>query len=101
MNKVIRDGLVAVIYSPGFGAGWYSWHDIKELLFDPEVVAMIEAGQVEDRLDAYLQEKYPDRSITYDNPHIAWVPEGTQFRIKEYDGAESVVIYDPENYITA
>ena len=26
MNKVIRDGKVAVLYSPGYGAGWYSWN---------------------------------------------------------------------------
>ena len=26
MEKVIRDGKVAVLYSPGYGAGWsYSW----------------------------------------------------------------------------
>jgi hypothetical protein len=26
MEKVIRDGKVAVLYSPGYGAGWYSWN---------------------------------------------------------------------------
>ena len=25
MDKVIRDGKVAVLYSPGFGAGWSTW----------------------------------------------------------------------------
>ena len=25
MQKVIRDGKVAVLYSPGYGAGWYTW----------------------------------------------------------------------------
>jgi hypothetical protein len=48
MNKVVRDGKVAVIYSPHYGAGWYSWHGIPELLFDPAVVAMIETDRYED-----------------------------------------------------
>ena len=26
-DKVIRDGKVAVIISPGFGAGWSTWAD--------------------------------------------------------------------------
>ena len=25
MDKVVRDGLVAVLVSPGHGAGWYTW----------------------------------------------------------------------------
>ena len=41
MEKVIRDGKVAVLYSPGYGAGWFSWHGIEELLYDPVVVGMI------------------------------------------------------------
>jgi len=24
-DRVIRDGRVAVVYSPGFGAGWSTW----------------------------------------------------------------------------
>ena len=45
MEKVIRDGKVAVLYSPGYGAGWYSWHDIEDLLYDPAVVEMVEKGK--------------------------------------------------------
>ena len=32
MKKLTKDGKVAVLYSPDFGAGWYSWHAIEELL---------------------------------------------------------------------
>ena len=45
MNKLVRDGLIAVIVSPGHGAGWYSWHGIEELLFDPSIVAWIESNE--------------------------------------------------------
>ena len=45
MEKVIRDGQVAVLYSPGYGAGWFTWHGVEELLFDPKVVDMLESGK--------------------------------------------------------
>ena len=49
MEKVIENGQVAVIYSPGFGAGWYTWNqsrfpelnDGTALLFDPILVDLV------------------------------------------------------------
>ena len=49
-ERVVRDGRVAVLVSPGFGAGWSTWADreLRErLLFDPEVVAWVEGGKVD------------------------------------------------------
>jgi len=46
MEKVIRDGKVAVLISDGFGAGWYSWSSNNEaLLFHPKLVEMVEQGK--------------------------------------------------------
>lgn len=43
LQKVIRDSKVAVLYSPGFGAGWYSWNTKHpQLLFHPKLVEMVE-----------------------------------------------------------
>jgi len=48
MDKIIRDGKVAVLYSPGYGAGWYSWNtDCKECVFNPEIVKLVEAEEKE------------------------------------------------------
>jgi hypothetical protein len=44
MQKMLRDGQVAVLVSPGFGAGWYTWHSIEELVYDPSIVEWLEAG---------------------------------------------------------
>lgn len=48
MEKVIRDGKVAVLYSPGYGAGWSTWcyNDdlVKTLLFHPLIVEKVESG---------------------------------------------------------
>lgn len=92
MNKVIRDGKVAVLYSPGYGAGWYSLNrNQPERLFDPKIVAMIEAGQ-HDQLEAYCKttygtELYPGGA---EQLKIEWLPVGTKFRIYEFDGHESI-----------
>ena len=45
MEKVIKEGKVAVLVSPNYGAGWYSWNSgYKELLFHPKLVEMVEQG---------------------------------------------------------
>ena len=45
MNKVIENGFVAVLYSPGYGAGWSTWNyedGLNEtLLFHPALVEMV------------------------------------------------------------
>ena len=101
MNKVIRDGKVAVIYSPHYGAGWYSWHGIPELLFDPAVVAMIETNHYGD-IEAYCAEHWPDDVVgDPEDLTIAWVEEGREFQIEEYDGAERLRFKDREQWIVA
>jgi hypothetical protein len=101
MNKVIRDGKVAVLVSPGFGAGWSSWsysgeQDNREfMLHDPTLVAMVERGDTVEAIESYVTAVHPH---TYcggaDGLTIEWLPVGTAFRIHEYDGSESVEIRD-------
>lgn len=103
MEKVIRDGKVAVLYSPGYGAGWYSWHDREELLFDPNIVKLVEDNE-KDQIPSYVEQKYPGVyvcTLGADDLHIEWVPEGTAFEIDEYDGSESVRYIGDINYIVA
>lgn len=102
MNKVIRDGCVAVLFSPGFGAGWYSWNQGRtELLFDPAMVELVEAEQWEE-LQAYVTLKYPDiYTGGLRDLQITWVPQGLGFRIEEYDGSETVEIQDQVVWIIA
>lgn len=101
MKKVVRNGQVAVLYSPGYGAGWYSWnqHIGKDLIFDPDLVEAIEKGKDPTPI---AEKKYPEAyhggCISLE---IEWVPEGSQFDIREYDGSESVRILSPDDGITA
>lgn len=103
VNKLIRDGRVAVLVSHGFGAGWYSWHYDERLLFEPTIAEMLEKN-----VDIYEIEKYCEKTygneIYYgglDGLSIVWVPVGMRFRIEEYDGAESLKMEQEVHWITA
>lgn len=103
MDRVIRDGRVAVLYSPGYGAGWSTWADkglCERLLFDPVVVDWVEAGKVGEVPTDHFNDEYLYTGGA-DDLTIRWVPVGTQFRIHEYDGSESVVLISEENWFTA
>jgi len=54
MQKVIRDGKVAVLISPGFGGGWHTWNHVDELLFHPVLVNMVENGLRSDIDEAFI-----------------------------------------------
>ena len=103
-GRVVRAGFVAVLYSPGYGAGWYSWHRKEELLYDPNIVQMVLEDRKDD-IEDYCLGLYPNDVEPYmggtDHLTIEWVPLGEKFRIDEYDGAESVVLASRENWLTA
>lgn len=92
VNKLIRDGKVAVLVSPGYGAGWSSWNPeyVKEMLFDAEIVEALLEDRYSD-LEKLAEEKWPNAYISIDDLRVEWVPVGTEFRIEEYDGSERLV----------
>jgi len=93
VEKVIRAGLVAVVYSPEYGAGWSTWsHDASP--FDPAVVAWIEGGKVGP--GPYLEPLEGPYNGGLHQAEIVWLPVGTRFHINEYDGHESLEIIDPD-----
>lgn len=107
MNKVIRNGEVAVLYSPGFGAGWYTWNtEHPAMLYDPTVVKWVEdgepSGEARARLEATLEEKYPSCYLGgLRDLQIRWVPVGSRFVVDEYDGSESVVVEQEFDWMVA
>ena len=105
MEKVVRDGKVAVLYSPGYGAGWYSWNEeCKKLIFDPVLVEIVESGIDMEKIEERVKDLYPTKSIYTGGAYqlkIEWVQEGTRFLIDEYDGYESLTILGPESGFVA
>lgn len=106
-ERVERDGNVAVLVSPGFGAGWSTWaHDDKArewALHSPAVVAWVDGGKVGD-IDKIIKAALGD-SYFYSGGardlEVSWVPKGTTFRIEEYDGSESLCINDTYDWSVA
>lgn len=98
-NKVIRDGNVAVLYSPGYGAGWSTWahgNFGNWAVFAPEVVEWVEQGKPggTERLEEIVKSIHGDTYVYCGGGmdlEIEWIPVGTKFKIDEYDGSESVV----------
>jgi hypothetical protein len=102
MTKLIRDGMVAVLYSPDYGSGWYTWNqDHPEILFDPAIVKLVEENKF-DELKTYVTLKYPNLYVGgMDDLQVALIPEGAMFRVNEYDGAESIELKDDADWFTA
>jgi hypothetical protein len=104
LSRIVRDGMVAVIHSNEYGSGWYSYHDIEHLLFDPQIVQMIESGESSGTIYAYCAKEYNGFYKMYRHPvglMITWVPVGTVFRISEYDGLEHVAYQSADQYVIA
>ena len=105
MDRVVKDGMVAVVFSPGYGAGWSSWnrkYSEEELIFDPGLVDLVLAGKEQKEIEVYATLKWPDAYLGgLGDLDIIWVPMGTKFHILEEDGNEMVVQNNDIEWITA
>ena len=101
VEKLERNGEVAILYSPGYGAGWSTWNDdiAEELVFDKDLILAFENGGP-DEVEKVAIEKYgEDYYFSCDKLRIKWIPKGIAFYIQEYDGSESIV-YPSDNLWT-
>ena len=102
MEKLIKDGKVAVLVSPGFGAGWSTWNseNREALAFDKDIAQAVLDGNMalaakigEDRYEAY--------SGGVEDLVVEWVPQGAAFEIEEYDGSETLHVIGERRYMVA
>lgn len=101
VDKLERDGQVAVIYSPGYGAGWSTWnadkYPIEDLVFNKELAEFLSTDPEPDwkAREAKAKELFPNAYIGgADELEIEWVPKNTPFYIHEYDGNEHVQTWE-------
>jgi hypothetical protein len=103
-KKLIKDNKVAVLYSPGYGAGWSTWLSVQDdvdyysfrqfVVFDMHLVEAVlrkDFNEVERLIYAIAPEAYLGgiRDLT-----VAWLDKNCSFLIEEYDGNESIKILD-------
>lgn len=106
MNKVMRGGDVAVLVSPGFGAGWSTWNSehAEFLLFDSGLVKLAEAHAGADQVENYLRAALEEESLScggWDQISVEWILKGTRFRVDEYDGSETLIGLSPDDGFVA
>lgn len=103
MSKVERDGMVAILISPGYGAGWSTWAEYSEqelILFDPDIVqlvldrnnSVITSEMFHEQVSHIWQLKSYTSYCSPEALKVQWLPVGTIFRISEYDGAETLIM---------
>ena len=101
MNKLIRDGKVGVLISPGYGGGFSTWGYPTEAIFDPTLIRLVENENYQEAVN-YCESAWPEEySGGVQDLVVAWIPEGTKFIIEEYDGFESIRLLDDITWITA
>lgn len=108
MSKVIRDGKVAVLYSPGYGGGWSTWYDLpREAIFHPVLIELVEENRhgeiTEDLLERLFGPRFHlnDAAKFANELEIFWVPQGKDFCIYEYDGNEIIIMEGDRNWYSA
>ena len=105
MKMFKKDGRTAVLVSPGFGSGFSTWNSKSpEMAVDFDLVEAFLKEDME-RFNYILEEKYNENDSLYftgvENLRVEWVDEGKKFRVEEYDGSESVEVFDEEVWFIA
>ena len=92
MNKVIKDGMVGVLVSGGYGAGFSTWaSEYPGIEFEPIVVSMLVDEKSEEEIQKYLEEEYPEGYWGgVEGLEVVWLKPGTEFKITEEAGAEDI-----------
>ena len=119
VERYVKDGKVAILVSPGYGAGWSTWGE-DELAYDKRVVEYwLEHKDDEEfmkEIDTWADENSTIEAARkqfeewgyhgvyfggFKQIKLVWLPKGTLFRIKEYDGSESIETNDSVDWCVA
>ena len=101
MEKVIKDGKVGVLVSPGFGAGFLTWGAPIEAIFNPTLIELVENKKFDEAVD-FVENTWEDvYTGGVQDLVVVWIDEGREFIIEEYDGAESLMFSDKVDWIKA
>jgi len=110
MKKVVMDGKVAVITAFGYNCCWYTKHKDARLVFDPNIVKMLNASIVpisEDteavlQLEEYCENEYGQGYYgDYTDLTVNWIPVGVDFKIMMVEGYETIFINNNEPWLVA
>ena len=95
-------GLVAVLISAGFGAGWSTWAHEGEregLLFDSRLVDYVLSTGVEGLAEYAESLGYTSYTGGAEDVRVEWLEPGTRFYVEDYDGSESLRTFDHLSHV--
>jgi hypothetical protein len=104
VKKLEIDGKVAVLISPNYGAGWSTWADDKHklfMLFDYDLATAVLKGDYSKAVQLVLEHDPTIYVGGAQDLKVVLVKKGTEFRIEEYDGFESIVTNHDNYWIQA
>lgn len=88
--------MAKILISPHHGAGWSTWADdsVRDfMLKDPTLISMAERKAPQQEVDDYVEAQHPDDNIYtggWRDIEVVELPDGTLFRVDEYDGFETI-----------
>jgi hypothetical protein len=97
-----EEGQVAILISPGFGAGWSTWADDDQreaMLFDSRLVDYVLSHGSEGLADYAESLGYTGYMGGAGDVEVEWLEPGTRFYVHEYDGSESLRTFDDLCYM--
>jgi hypothetical protein len=98
-----EEGQVAVLISPGYGAGWSTWAhngNAEAMLFDSRLVdAVLAKMDAQEFVNFCESLGYDEYFGGADDLTVVWLDAGTHFVVEEYDGSESIRTFDDLRYI--
>jgi len=104
MQKIERDGEVAVLVSPGYGGGWSTWNsEHREILcMDAEIVQAVLDGDIPKAV-GIAEQKCGGRVFSggAEDLEVRWVEKGKSFEIDEHDGFENLHVIGFNDYMVA
>lgn len=106
MNKYVKNGKVAVLYSPGFSCGWStecegSMKEELDMIFNPDLAKMVDesSGLDWNKIQDMALELFPNAH--FDGLAVRWVEQGSKFIIHNDEGMEEVMELGDQKWITA
>jgi len=98
VDKVIENGMVAVLYTPVPNTGWYTLNkNVQECVFDPTIVGYV-LNQQKVLIPQYALNKWGESfcSLYSLSLQIKWLAIDQLFQILEINGQEWINRFDPE-----
>ncbi len=114
VNKVVRGNRAAVIYSPIRPWPWTRSYPAEQLLFDPNLVALIIFERDVARIRDYCERVYPDLMVdayvdmnydpnewntVFESLKVRWIRRGQKFRVNDRLG--TIVLKKEDRWFTA